>query len=36
LRTAIDREFAKLRPQWLKTADKSNCVCLFEARWLEG
>jgi ribosomal protein L3 glutamine methyltransferase len=32
LRSAISREFAKLKPVWLKTHDASNCVCLFEAR----
>jgi len=27
LRKAMDREFAALKPRWLKTADGSNCVC---------
>ena len=31
LRAAITREFAALRPRWLPTQDRSNCVCLFEA-----
>lgn len=34
LRKAIDREFKALRPRWLPTADGSNCVCAFEARYL--
>lgn len=31
LRPAIDREFAALRPRWLRTQDGSNCVVCFEA-----
>jgi len=31
LQTAINREFASLEPQWLPTADGSNCVCLIRA-----
>jgi ribosomal protein L3 glutamine methyltransferase len=31
LRAAIDREFGKLAPHWLRTADGSDCVCLFQA-----
>ena len=31
LRTAIDREFAALKPEWLSTADGSDCVVLFRA-----
>jgi len=27
LRKAIDREFKSLKPRWLKTADRSDCVC---------
>ena len=34
LRRAMDREFAKLRPQWLHTQDGADCVCLFRARHL--
>jgi ribosomal protein L3 glutamine methyltransferase len=36
LQTAINREFAALKPQWLPTEDGSNCVVLFEAQRLEG
>lgn len=36
LHRAIDREFAALKPQWLHTADGSDCVVLFEARWLRA
>jgi ribosomal protein L3 glutamine methyltransferase len=32
LRTAIEREFSKLRPEWLHTQDGSDCVVLFRAR----
>jgi ribosomal protein L3 glutamine methyltransferase len=31
LRPAIDREFAQLQPEWLRTQDGSNCVVLFRA-----
>jgi ribosomal protein L3 glutamine methyltransferase len=31
LQEAIEDEFAALKPQWLETADDSNCVVLFEA-----
>lgn len=31
LRRAIDREFARLQPEWLRTEDGSNCVVLFRA-----
>jgi ribosomal protein L3 glutamine methyltransferase len=31
LRAAIDREFAALQPQWLQTADGSDCVVCFRA-----
>ena len=31
LRRAVDREFATLAPEWLPTADGSNCVVLFRA-----
>lgn len=31
LRRAINREFAALAPEWLPTADGSNCVCLIRA-----
>lgn len=34
LRREIDREFGALRPRWLRTADRSNCVVLFEAKHL--
>jgi ribosomal protein L3 glutamine methyltransferase len=29
LRRAIDREFAALKPEWLPTADGSDCICRF-------
>ena len=32
LRAAIEREFAALRPEWLRTQDGSNCVVLFRAK----
>jgi len=32
LRSAIDREFRALKPQWLPTQDGSDCVVLFEAK----
>jgi ribosomal protein L3 glutamine methyltransferase len=35
LRTAIDKEFGALSPQWLPTQDGSNCVVLFRAAQLE-
>jgi ribosomal protein L3 glutamine methyltransferase len=31
LRRAIDREFAALKPRWLRTADGTDCVCRIEA-----
>ncbi len=31
LRAAINREFASLRPRWLRTQDGSDCVCEIEA-----
>ena len=31
LRPAIDREFARLKPEWLPTQDGSDCVVLFRA-----
>lgn len=31
LRRAINREFSVLAPEWLPTADGSNCVCLIRA-----
>ena len=31
LRRAVDREFATLAPEWLPTADGSNCVVLLRA-----
>ena len=31
LQKAMNREFASLEPQWLPTADGSNCVCLIRA-----
>jgi len=34
LRAAIDREFAALRPQWLPTNDGTDCVVLFDAKYL--
>ncbi len=37
LQAAIDREFAALKPEWLPTADGSDCVVLFRAaRLLQG
>jgi ribosomal protein L3 glutamine methyltransferase len=36
LRPAIDREFAALKPQWLRTQDGTDCVVLFEAKRLLG
>ena len=36
LQEAIEEEFAALKPQWLATADDSNCVVLFEAAALRG
>ena len=32
LHAAIEREFAALRPEWLRTQDGSNCVVLFRAK----
>jgi ribosomal protein L3 glutamine methyltransferase len=34
LRRAVEREFAALAPEWLPTADGSNCVVLFRAQRL--
>lgn len=31
LRRAVEREFAALMPEWLSTADGSNCVVVFRA-----
>jgi ribosomal protein L3 glutamine methyltransferase len=31
LRAAIDREFATMKPEWLRTADGSDCVVMFRA-----
>jgi ribosomal protein L3 glutamine methyltransferase len=31
LRRAIDREFAAERPEWLRTEDASDCICLIRA-----
>lgn len=31
LRRAMNREFSALAPEWLPTADGSNCVCLIRA-----
>jgi ribosomal protein L3 glutamine methyltransferase len=31
LQSAVNKEFKSLRPQWLKTQDESNCVCLIRA-----
>lgn len=31
---AMDKEFAALKPRWLKTEDGSNCVCLITAQSL--
>ena len=36
LRRAIDRAFAKLKPEWLPTEDGSNCVVMFRAAALQG
>ena len=36
LRPAIDREFARLKPEWLPTQDGTNCVVSFHARNLPG
>jgi ribosomal protein L3 glutamine methyltransferase len=36
LRAAIDREFAALRPEWLRTQDGTNCVVMFRAENLAG
>ncbi|MCC6415257.1 MAG: 50S ribosomal protein L3 N(5)-glutamine methyltransferase [Opitutaceae bacterium] len=32
---AMDREFAALKPQWIETADGSNCVCVIAADRLQ-
>lgn len=34
LRRAVDREFSALRPLWLPTQDRANCVCLIRAKRL--
>jgi ribosomal protein L3 glutamine methyltransferase len=34
LQRAMNKEFKALRPQWLHTADSSNCVCLIQAEQL--
>jgi ribosomal protein L3 glutamine methyltransferase len=34
LQRAMNREFKALRPQWLPTADGSNCICLIRAERL--
>jgi len=31
LRSAMDREFARLKPEWLPTQDGSDCICLIRA-----
>jgi ribosomal protein L3 glutamine methyltransferase len=31
LRSAVDREFAGLRPEWIPTQDGSDCVCAIRA-----
>ena len=31
LRAAIEREFAALRPEWLRTHDGTDCVVMFRA-----
>ena len=31
LQAAMNREFAALQPEWLSTADGSDCVCLIHA-----
>ncbi|MFT3783882.1 MAG: 50S ribosomal protein L3 N(5)-glutamine methyltransferase [Nibricoccus sp.] len=36
LREAMDREFAKLEPHWLHTADGSDCVCVINAKRLKS
>ena len=36
LQAAINREFATLKPEWLKTQDGSNCVVAFRAKNLAG
>ncbi len=36
LRRAINREFAELAPEWLETADGSNCVFLVRAERLRA
>lgn len=33
---AMDRVFKALKPQWLETADGSNCVCLITAERLQA
>ncbi len=35
LRRAIDREFAGLRPRWLRTADGADCVCAIAGSQLK-
>jgi len=31
LKSAMEREFARLRPEWLPTQDGSDCVCMVRA-----
>ena len=31
LRRAMDREFSRLKPEWLPTQDGSDCICLIRA-----
>jgi ribosomal protein L3 glutamine methyltransferase len=34
LRRAMDREFSRLKPEWLPTQDGSDCICLIRASGL--
>lgn len=34
LQAAINREFAELEPEWLRTQDGSNCIVVFRAKHL--
>lgn len=36
LRATMEREFAALRPEWLRTHDGSDCVVMFRAKNLGG
>lgn len=36
LRRAIDRAFARWKPEWLPTEDGSNCIVMFRAAALQG